>query len=255
MEEDTLDPKDKETFDALVATVRSFYPNYKVVGKEGSWHQKFIGRSFKTLRFNKMYLTNYWTTIGSTAYYPKEEYPGEHFANWQVNVHEGNHAGQANRWSSFLFGSLYLLGTPLYAILFLLLSVPFFIVGGLVSAFPWWSGLIVLSLGLVLSCPVPFGWWRYRFELTAYGASLAVRHWCWGPETIKDDYIEEKVKTFKEGDYFFMMPFASIVRKRLHKAKSLVLTKKFITGWDPKYANYYAACYLTLKDQGRLHKP
>jgi hypothetical protein len=247
-----VDPKDKETFEAMVATVQEFYPKYKVVSKKSSWHQKFIGWLFKTLGFNKTYMTRYWTTIGSTVYYPIENYEGRHYANWAVNVHEGNHAGQANRWSPFLFGSLYLLGTPLYAVVFLLLSIPFFIVGGLVEAFPWWSGLIVFGAGLLLSCPVPFGWWRFHWEAQAYGSSIAVRNWCYGEQAVSDAYIERKIKNFTGGDYFFMMPFAGVVRKRLKQARRLALEKKFITQWEPHYAKYYAACYKTLEEQGRV---
>lgn len=244
----------KEDFEQMVKTVQSHYPKYKVIAKETSRFHKFIGWILKTFTPNKEYMTRYWTTIGATVAYPIEETPGEHYNNVTVNVHEGNHAGQCKRWTSFLMGSLYLLGTPVYAVLFLLLSVPFFIVGGLTSAFPWWVGFIVLGAGLVLSCPVPFGYWRYRWEAQAYGVSLAVRYWVNGknPDSVNDAYIDNACLQFTTGAYFYMMPFKSVVKKRLQKARELVTTGKFFTQWDPYYADYYASCYNTLKNQGRI---
>jgi hypothetical protein len=235
----------------MVATTQKYYPKYKVVPKAKSSLHKFIGWILKTFTPNKVYMTHFWTYFGNKNAYPIEEKEGERFRSYRVHMHEGTHAGQEKKWTSLIWGSLYLLGTPVPAVVLgLFVAVPLLIAGLLVTALPWWVSLIVLATGLVLSSPVPFGYWRSEWELQGYGASIATKYWTTGE--VSDAYIESKVKTFTGGEYFYMWVFPKRVRKRLQKARDLVKSKKFITTWEPKFGDFYSACYRTLKEQGRV---
>ena len=242
-------PTDQETFEHMEKVTQQFFPKYKVVPKESMWLHRAIGWVLKTFTPNKVYMTNFWTYFGNKNAYPLEDKPGERFRSWRVHMHEGTHASQEKTFWSPLWGALYLMGTPVYAVAFFFLSLPFFITGALVSGLPWWSGFIVFGLGLVLSSPVPFGYFRSEWELQGYGASVATYYWTEG--NVPDSYIESKVGTFASGEYFYMNVFKSRVRKRLKKARSLVQEKKFITNWLPRCSDFYSAYYRGLKEQGR----
>lgn len=246
----TVNPKDKETFDAMVETVQRFYPKYRVVPKAESKLHRFIGWALKAFTPNDRYMQDYWTYFNNTNAYPIEEYHGQHYRSYRVNAHEGTHAGQEKRWSTFLWGSLYLLGTPVYAVLFALLSLPLYLVGGLVEAVPWWIGLPVCGLGALLSVPMPFGWWRAEWELQAYGVSVATMYWCYGH--VPDEVIESYVQRLSDGTYFYAWLFKGRLRRRLRRARDLAEQKKFISNWNPKQQKFYAAIYKALQDQGRI---
>ena len=154
------------------------------------------------------------------------------------------------KWTSFIWGSLYLLGTPLVALVAAGVAIPLLIVGLLVAAFPWWVSLIVLGVGAIFSSPVPFGYWRGRWELQGYGASVATRYWTGLP--VDDEYIEKKVKTFTGGTYFYMCVNKKKVRRELKRARELVKKKEFIKKWLPHMQEFYSSCYNTLKDQQRV---
>lgn len=246
----TINPKDQETFEALVKTVQRFYPKYSVVPKAESKLHRFIGWVLKTFTPNDRYMTDFWTYFNNTNAYPIEDYHGQHYRNYRVNAHEGTHAAQEKRWSTFLWGSLYLLGTPVYAVLFALFSLPLYFVGGLVETVPWWAGLPVFGAGLVLSSPIPFGWWRSEWELQAYGVTIATLYWCHGQ--VPDSTIEYYASKLSDGTYFYAWLFKKRLRKRLYKARELAEQGKFLAKWEPKYKHFFAAIYKTLKDQGRI---
>jgi len=242
---------DQETFEAMTATVQKFFPKYKVTAKKDSWLHRTIGWILKP--FNPRYMVDFWTYFGNNLVYPEESYPGAHFRSWDVQIHEGTHAGQEKEYTTPLWGSLYLLGTPVPGIVGTLVALPLLITGLLVPAFlSWWISLIVLGLGILLSSPVPFAFWRSEWELQGYGTSVAIAYWCYGEKVVTDKRIEEMVSIFATGSYFWMNVFKSRVRKRLFKARQMARDGTFITKWEPRYSKFYAACYLTLKDQGRL---
>jgi len=240
-------PTDQETFEHLEKVTQQFFPKYKVRAKKDMWIHRTIAKILKP--FNKYYMTRFWTYFNNTNAYPNEDTPGDRYRSWRIHMHEGTHASQEKTFSGFLWGSLYLLGTPVYAVAFAILSVPLFIVGALVTAVPWWVGLCVLGAGLLLSCPVPFAYWRAEWELQGYGASVATKYWTEG--SVPDSYIEDKVRTFTGGEYFYMCVFGNKVRKRLRKARRLVQDRKFTAKWLPRCSEFYSAYYRGLKEQGR----
>jgi hypothetical protein len=236
----------QETFEHLSATIKTFYPAFKVIAKKDSWVHRFIGGLLKGLGINKTYMTQYWTTLAATTAYPIEDKLGEHYNSWSVLPHEGNHAGQAKRWTSFFFGLFYLLGTPVMAVLGALVALPLFLVA-IWTALPWWAGLIALGAGGLLSSPVPFGGWRAGWEFDAYGLSVAVRYWTRGAVT--DAYLEHQAKNFTTGAYFFMWPYKGSTMKKLRVYRTMAEQGKFFE--HKRYGKYYRAMYLSLKECGR----
>lgn len=247
----TYDLRDKETFDAMVEITQRFFPKYRVKAKRSMRLHRIIGAILGGLKINTQYMIHYWTYFGGVLAYPEEDSEGARYRSWAIHGHEGTHAAQEARYGLFLWGALYLLGTPLYVLLGLLFSIPFWIVGGLASWLPWWSGFIPVALGVILSSPVPFGYFRGKFEETAYGLSLAVRYWCYGDDAVDDEQVERIVKIFAGPDYFYMNIFKNKVRKRLRKARRLVQDRKFIANWLPRCSRFYSAYYRGLKEQGR----
>lgn len=228
---------DKETFDALVMTAKSFAPNFKVIPKNKHWLHKLIGA------FSKLYMEQYWTTVGSTVAYPTG---GDPYGSWEVIPHEGRHAIQAKRVSEFLFVFLYLMGHFTWfiigALLTLIVSVPLWV------KVSWWAGLIPLVTFLVAS-PVPFAFFRYRWEYEAYTMSIAVVYWRTG-EMPSDDYLKHMSLQFTTWLYWFMWPFGSkSMMKRLRKARD--------TAMSPNYTKdkYNAAVLKAIKDCGHYRAP
>ena len=243
-------PTDRETFEAMVATTQKFFPKYRVIAKKDSWLHRTIGKILKPI--NSRYMSDFFTYFGNTLAHPTEDFPGQHFRSYRVNMHEGTHSGQEKKYTTPLWGSLYLLGTGVPGVVGALLAIPLLIVGLLVAAMPWWISLIILGTGLILSSPVPFAYWRSEWELQGYGTSIASAYWCRGLAAVSDAYIERKVQTFSGGEYLFMNVFKSRVRKRLRKAREMAINGTFISQWEPRYSKFYAACFKTLKDQGRV---
>jgi hypothetical protein len=240
---------DQETFEYLEKVTQKFFPRYKVVPKQSVWIHRAIGWVLKSLHINSNYMDGYFTYFANTNAYPIEGTLGEHYKEWRVHMHEGTHAAQEKRWSLFLWGLAYLLGTPVYAVLGLLISLPLWFVGGFTSLLPWWSGFIPVALGVILSSPIPGGVFRTEWELQGYGASIAVYYWTEGK--VPDAYVEKLVDTFAGGNYFYMCVFRKKVRRRLKKARRLVQDRKFIFNWVPRCSSFYSAYYRGLKEQRR----
>ena len=236
---------DQETFEALEAAIKCYYPKFRVIAKSKSPFHRFIGAVLKPV--NSSFMTRFWTTFGATTAYPTEKTVGDHYSSWQVLPHEGLHAGQAKHWTSFLFGLLYLLGTPVYLVLGLLVALPLIVCSGCgVSGVPWWASLVAASSGLVLSCPVPFAYWRYHWELHGYWISMAV--WKWTGNTIDDSYLASVAYHFTSGEYFYMWPFKKAITAKLQVLGQT--TARLFE--DSYYGQYMASIYRTLKDQKQI---
>jgi len=224
-------PTDLEIYDATVATCKEFVPKLKIISKEDSWLHRTIGKLLKVFG-NPDYMERYYTTLGFTV-----GCPGKDRAGWRTLWHEAGHGLQAKKLTRFLFGALYLLGTPVYLVPALLFGWMFFV------WLPWWAGLIFV-LGCALVSFPPFGFFRAHWEFQMYGLSIAVRHW--NGVAIDDEYIERRSKEFTKSFYFWMCPFPKYVKKRLKQslgdAKSGALFTK------RGYGKYYSAAYRTMKE-------
>lgn len=233
--------KDEELFDDLIVTMRRFSPKTTVIPKSSSKKHKLFGAVLKVFG-NPSYMEQYWTTIGFEIAQPGGDEVNK--TAWHAIPHEGLHSYQAKKFTRFLFGMLYLLGTPVYCAPVLLASWPFF------AWLPWWSGLAFVLPFLAISFP-PFGFLRAHFEFQAYGLSIAQRYWLYGEVT--DDYLDNRSKQFTTSMYFWMMPFKKRVLKTLNKYREDALSGKLLK--DKKYGDYYAAMYAVFLKHGCVKKP
>lgn len=231
-------PNDQDTFDALVKTAQRFAPKFKVISKQESWLHRLIGF------FNKLYMTQYWTTVGSTVAYPvgNDRYPA---AGWRTIPHEGRHAIQA-KFSEFLFVLLYLCGHFLWfivgAFLAAVVSLPLWL------KVNWWAGLLPLSI-ILLASPIPFAYFRYRWEFEAYTLSIAIQYWTTGAKP-SDANLDRIADQFVGWFYSWMWPFGrTSMMKKLRASRDLVMSDVYLKD------EYNAAVLQTLKDCGQYRAP
>jgi len=217
-------------FDDLLAVAQKYSPKTKVVPKATVWWHKAIAKILAIVG-NDSYLDGYWTTIGYTIYQPGKQVDKK---RWSVVPHEGGHSVQAKTWTRPLFGSLYLMGTPVWLLPALLFSWPFFV------WLPWWSGLIFTLSFLLLSFP-PFGLCRAHWEFQMYGLSLAIQYW--RGYSIDSGYIEDRARQFTGPDYFYMYPCKSSAEKKLRAYLNDAKTGKI---FDGPYGEYMKEVYKVL---------
>lgn len=161
------------------------FPDLNFKFKDQNWFMKILGF---ILFFNKAFMTQYVTTIGSTIYVPNENILKD--KNFLITfVHELVHVYD-NKRLSILFNILYL---------FPQILAPLCLIG---FFFHWFIGLLFLCLIL----PVP-AYFRMYFEKRAYIVSLYV-----GKHLL--NYSREKLmmsaisynQQFTTGAYYFMWP-------------------------------------------------
>jgi hypothetical protein len=236
---------DREIFEESVHVVQRYAPKFKVTAKKDSTIHKAIAWILrfpwiKGTEINKQYATDYWTTLGYTTAYPEESAPGDHYKSWETIFHEGVHAIQAKRYSSFLFSLLFLLGTPAIFILFALTCFPFFV------WLPWWAGVIWLAVGALLSSPVPFG--KFRAEVEAQAYEMTAMIWIWRDGKLPDRASEWIAEIFSGPSYFFMDPFPADIVQRIQGAKACAMTGEAFR--DNRWGAYRLNCYNMLKAFG-----
>lgn len=183
------------SFQDLVAAAQKYFPDLKIKYKDQSWFMKLIGT---LLFFNKGFMTDYTTTIGSTVYFPSEAVTKTRpISAATVLLHELIHVNDAKKIGKLLFGFLYL--TPqiliLPALLLFLLS---------------WK--IALPVIILLALPIP-SYFRMYYEKRAYFTSLyavnaLAKRLNFNPilATQQQGYL----KHFKDSSYYFMWPFSNL---------------------------------------------
>jgi uncharacterized membrane protein len=188
--------------------------NFEIRYKDKSFFMKFL--SF-ILFFNKTFMTNYATTIGSIIYYPSEEYiKNNEDSSISILAHEIVHVKQKNTYGSLFFSILYLF--PQVLAVFSLLSI----------FLSWWYLLFLLFL---LPLPAPF---RKDFEKSAYTMSLFIMWLKLNNINATQEYIDDffdnfvllKESKFKTADYWFMWPFGVSFKNDITKIKSGVISER-----------------------------
>jgi hypothetical protein len=180
-------------FQDLVAAAQKYFPSLQVKYKNQSTFMKFLGT---ILFFNKGFMTDYVTTIGSTIYIPDETYMKLHSVSGSVVfMHELVHIYDSGRISHPLFTFLYLL--PQIMAIFLL-PLLFFV--------KWW---IVLPMILLCLAPIP-AYFRMVFEKRAYISSIYTlnalgKRLNFNPQLTNQTSFF--VAQFKDSYYYFMWPF------------------------------------------------
>lgn len=183
------------SFQDLVSSGQKHFPDLQVKYKDQSSFMKLLGT---LLFFNKSFMTDYTTTIGSTVYFPTESFVNSRPISASiVLLHELVHIHDAKKLSKPLFGFLYL--TPqILALLCLLLF--------LVS----WK--LALPLMILFMLPIP-SYFRMLFEKRAYLVSLYVIQKLSQKYTFNSTLSSEEafmVEQFKGPGYYFSWPFSSI---------------------------------------------
>lgn len=170
--------------------------------KDKSFFMKVLG---KILFFNPSFMQRYITTIGSTVYFPSEEWLKDNRESAaSILAHEIVHVSDSKVSNPFIFSYSYL--TPqVFAILSLMA----------IFSSPWW----LLSLVFLAPIPSPF---RTYWELRGYAISDAVRYKTSG-EFLPKEFI---TKQFVSSAYFWMWPFESDIDSRIEENRQLILKGK-----------------------------
>lgn len=153
----------------LIAELKKTIPNFNIKFKDQSLLIKIISY---ILFFNKSFMTDYITTIGSTVYFPSEQFLEANPTDSQIVIsHEFVHA--IDNKNNIIFKPLYLFPqilSPLFVILFFVLP----------------HVLNFISLGIALICLLPIipSFWRSKDELRGYQMSLFAES-----ELMKEDGI------------------------------------------------------------------
>jgi len=181
--------------ETVLAKAKEFFPDLEIKYKDESTLMKIVGR---ILFFNKSFMTNFTTTLGSTIYFPNKKFEQlRPISALVILLHELVHVHDSKKWSRILFSFLYLFPLTLAVLLlpFLFLSWKIFL------------PLIILSL-----CPVP-AYFRMLFEKRAYLVSL----YCTYQFSIKkqfttnlDNAAVSYLSNFKDSSYYFMWTFKNL---------------------------------------------
>lgn len=185
----------QETLQEYLSMLRIRY-GVEVVEKSSSAFMRAIG---KLMFFNKGFMTDYITTIGSRVYWPNMEqmymHPDRAFG---AVFHEAQHAADY-RWNPFIFVLTYL--APQVFFILALISVLAIFFGN------WWLfGL----LALLFLLPLPaIG--RAILEMRASSCEMALNLWRYGEQTISVKHMEGLVARFTGPDYYYMLPSRKLV--------------------------------------------
>jgi len=190
------------SLDQLVQSAQKYFPNLRVKYKTDSWLMKLVG---KVLFFNKDFMTNYITTIGSTVYYPSQDFVQSHSnSSIIILLHELVHIKDARHLTRPLFSCLYLFPQILVLLFFPALLIS------------WKLALLFLLLG----APLP-AYFRMVFEKRAYLTSLYAIKSLSGRldffpmlKTQESFFIDQ----FTSSAYYYMWPFYGGLKKDFDQA-------------------------------------
>ncbi len=217
-------------FDKFAASLTKKLPGFSVKFKDESTLMKIIG---KVLFFNKAFMTDFVTTIGSTVYWPsRESLEGRGASAMATLAHEYRHAKDAKKITSVLFGLLYLLPQilALPGVLSILILVPLLIFG--VVSWSWW--MLALMLTALFALPIP-AYFRMKYEVYGYTMSLFMIN-----ELLKErgmdkanirDVIDKSIekhneRNFTGPNYYYMWPFG--VKERLSEEADKIMSGEIV---------------------------
>jgi hypothetical protein len=194
----------QQKFDAAVVLAKQFAPDYSTSYKSQSRLHRAVGWLLSKLG-NPGYMTDFWTTLGSWTARPTICEAGATDTEWQVVLHEAQHAKDAKAIGSVTFGLLYLFPQiiGILGVLFglgLAVAVP-------LGASPW---LLLSLLSLLTLLPLP-ALGRAYLEMRGYTVSMAVAFWSgdMGGEGAFLDWMDEM---FNGPSYYYMLPFKKVSR-------------------------------------------
>lgn len=196
----------------FVNELQKYNPNLNIKIKEDSILMKILTI---ILFFNKKFMTNFITTIGSTVYFPKDCLINVN-KSIVILAHEFVHSMDSRK--NILFKFLYLLPISLlpFTFMFLLIS---------------WKLFLIVFLFCFLPLPAPF---RMYYELRGYSMTLFAWNelfleWGWSKEDRINKLVEfaEGInKNFTGPNYYFMWIFG--IKNELNKIINDVINDDII---------------------------
>jgi hypothetical protein len=184
----------------------------KLVLKSKSKLMKLIGWFFSVTKINPKFLSNYYTTLGSTIYIPDKALSANLFDLLGVIIHECIHIKDHSKYG-MLFVISYLFPQILAVFsLFSLLAI-------------WFSKFWLLCLlFLLFLTPLP-AWFRYVWEIRAYRTNLLLF-------LNENDEIKEQIRNWiisqlSKQYYYFTWPFPKFIDNDL-KDMSFVNDPEYI---------------------------
>jgi len=198
-------------FNNLVTNATKYFPDLKIKYKNTSTFMKILG---KILFFNPEFMTDYITTIGSTVYFPSEDFVSQQpFSASIVLLHELTHVYDSKRLTKPLFMISYLFPQ--------ILSLVF-----LPLIFLCWK--IFLPLFLLSLLPLP-SYGRMYFERRGYFVSL----YAMNTMGIKYNYNSKLISgqdyfssEFTSGEYYWMWVFSSIKTQFINTVNNIIAGNK-----------------------------
>ena len=169
-----------ERSERLIAEITAEFPTFRIRPKHESGMQRAIDVALKivTLGTQRAYMTRYHTVLGTTLWVPTYWDEEDDGARYVLLRHERVHLRQRRRYGMIGMAVIYLL--PIF------------------------------PLGLAIG--------RARIELEAYAETLRATAEVHGIERARDPKLhEEIVRRFTSGDYGWMWPFPTTVRRWLRQ--------------------------------------
>jgi hypothetical protein len=222
---------DQEKFQILSALIKSKVPSFENKTKDQSFLlSKVAGPVVKI--FNKNFLDDYITTLGTTVYWPNQEAMDADWA-WKVLAHEYVHICDYKR-SPVSFVLKY--GFPQ-------IFAPLAIIA--IAAF--WSLWFLLGLVFLLCLipwPAPGRTWA---EMRGYTMSMAVEDWTgWIPDDMFFDWISGQ---FTSMAYYRMSPDNEAIHTQLRVNLAAIKDGSILI---PEENAPFRDVYQMLKDNGDL---
>lgn len=195
---------EQEKLDETVRIAKQFVPSYSLTLKSHSRLHRAAGWLLSKLG-NPSYMDSFWTTIGSWTARPTICDQGAVENEWQVILHEVQHAKDAKAIGSVTFGFLYLC-PQIFGILGILFGLSLCI--ALPLGAPLW--LLWGLFSLVFLAPIPaIG--RAILESRGYLVSMAVAFWS-GTMGDEEQYLAYMDDMFNGPSYYYMLPFKKVSR-------------------------------------------
>lgn len=190
-------------FNNLLLAAEKYFPSLQIKYKNHSPFMKLIGI---LLFFNRRFMTDYTTTVGSTIYIPTDHYIRlRPVSGVVVLLHELTHMHDERKYGHLWFQLSYI-----FPQILVLPALLLFLIG-------WKIALPVVLLSLT---PIP-AYFRMVYEKRAYLSSLYViqklsEKLLFVPhfESQKADFI----KCFMDSSYYFMWPFKSHLNREFDAA-------------------------------------
>lgn len=184
--------------DNVMKKVLSHFPDIQIKYKDQSFLMKILGI---LLFFSPDFMEHYTTTIGSTIYFPSQQWIETKTNSANVTLlHELIHVTDSKKLSRPLFSFLYLFPfsfIPLSIILFLL------------------SWKIAIPLLILCLCPIP-AYFRMLLERRAYFASMYVEYQLNSKKGLSINLESQKdhfITQFTGSAYYFMWPLSNIKKE------------------------------------------